>query len=584
MHFAILVAIGSFCGSLAAQQLQNPSLSVTPLSVVHTVTGLWSELALSAAKETVKAINKGSEYTLELQDVPMDTFQVLVGRRHQLGVEIDGITYNLLIGNEAEALAEARQRSAAAAAAAAQAASAAAAAAASSAASAAAAHALPGPSTANGGGGAAAAAAAGALVPAIPSSALAFALEGAASDRGGSSEAAAPLAPLQLLGGARGQRSLELPETVLMGPLELVLKQPENVGVYTPLAADVGGPVRRLVVEPGVSVRVAGLRHVALRRPVDLPRLPGQYLAEVWAQLQLGQPEEGFDQAPGIMFLASRLREAAVEAATNASLRAGGQAPPPPLLAFDVETVAPGSLRLTSAPQLPPELATEPAPRLRVRRAAGGTVELSLRQGQLSPAGGAGGAPAFNAAALARSWAWPLPHTAAASWLPYESLLRSVLAAHPFNVEAVARRGIAMRLTKSSIQGVHMIAFDMMVRSRTPRPPELEGQPYEWNEKQMEVWEAVVQVQPNEGGSSGSTSTGSSSTSSTTGSSGSGSGSSFSFVPLHVARKASYQNTLSVSRAAQLAALTGGRNESVAGRVPGDGYDTEDLGLATNAP
>lgn len=39
----------------------------------------------------------------------------------------------------------------------------------------------------------------------------------------------------------------------------------------------------------------------------------------------------------------------------------------------------------------------------------------------------------------------------------------------------------------SRVQGVHMVAFDMMVRSRTPRPPELEGQPFEWNEKPMEV-------------------------------------------------------------------------------------------------
>eukprot|EP00198_Chlamydomonas_reinhardtii_P003149 XP_001692485.1 predicted protein [Chlamydomonas reinhardtii] len=510
--------------------------------------------------------------------------QVLVGRRHQLGVEIDGITYNLLIGNEAEALEQARQRSAAAAAQA----SANAAAAAAAATSATAAQALPGPDAASGSGAAAAAAAAaGALAPALPTSALAFALEGAASSvGGGGGEAVGLLAPLQMLGGVRGRRALELPETVLMGPLELVLKQPENVGVYTPLAADVGGPVRRLLVEAGVSVRVAGLKQVALRRPVDLPRLPGQYLAEVWAQLQLGQPEEGFEAAPGIMFLASRLREAAIEAATNASLKAGRQAPPPPLLSFDIETVSPGSLRISSAPELPPELAgTEPAPRLRARRQAGGTVELSLRQGQVSPAGGAGGSAlssgAAAALALARPWAWPLPHTAAASWLPYESLLRSVLAAHPFNVEAVVKRGIAMRLTKSSIQGVHMVAFDMMVRSRTPRPPELEGQPFEWNEKPMEVWEAVVQVQPNEGASSGSSSTfGAGSSSSSTGSSSSG----YSFVPLHVARKAAYQNTLSVSRAAQLAALTGGRNESVAGRVPGDGYDTEDLGLATNAP
>lgn len=77
----------------------------------------------------------------------------------------------------------------------------------------------------------------------------------------------------------------------------------------------------------------------------------------------------------------TQLREAAIEAATNASLKAGRQAPPPPLLSFDIETVSPGSLRISSAPELPPELAgTEPAPRLRARRQAGGTVELSLRQ------------------------------------------------------------------------------------------------------------------------------------------------------------------------------------------------------------
>ena len=150
-----------------------------------------------------------------------------MGRRHQLGVEIDGITYNLLIGNEAEALEQARQRSAAAAAQA----SANAAAAAAAATSATAAQALPGPDAASGSGAAAAAAAAaGALAPALPTSALAFALEGAASSvGGGGGEAVGLLAPLQMLGGVRGRRALELPETVLMGPLELVLKQPENV-------------------------------------------------------------------------------------------------------------------------------------------------------------------------------------------------------------------------------------------------------------------------------------------------------------------------------------------------------------------
>ncbi|PNH00300.1 hypothetical protein TSOC_013886, partial [Tetrabaena socialis] len=109
-------------------------------------------------------------------------------------------------------------------------------------------------------------------------------------------------------------------------------------------------------------------------------------------------------------------------------------------------------------------------------------------------------------------------------WLPYETLLRSVLAAHPFDMEAVAQRGIGLRLVQSTIQGVHLVAFDMEVRARQERPPELEGSTMEWNENPLEVWEAVVQVQPprKDRGSGGG-------------------GGGYGFVPVSVARKASYQ-------------------------------------------
>ncbi len=40
---------------------------------------------------------------------------------------------------------------------------------------------------------------------------------------------------------------------------------------------------------------------------MDLPRLPGQYLAEVYAAIKLGQPEEGFHFAPGILYMASQV-------------------------------------------------------------------------------------------------------------------------------------------------------------------------------------------------------------------------------------------------------------------------------------
>ncbi|KXZ42057.1 hypothetical protein GPECTOR_214g439 [Gonium pectorale] len=261
-----------------------------------------------------------------------------------------------------------------------------------------------------------------------------------------------------------------------------MLSEPEPVGVYSPLAADVGGPVRRIVAEPGVTVRVSGLKRVSLRRPLDLPRLPGQYLAETYAQGLLGEPEEGFESAPGIMYLASE---------------------GPATQSKDV-----------------------------------------------------------NPAALARMWAWPMPHTDSSAWLPYETVLRSVLASHPFNMDSVIKRGIGLRLTKSTIQGVHLISFDMEVRARQPRPEELEDSPMEWNERPLEIWEAVVQVQPK--ASDG----------------GSGAGS-YVFVPLSVKRKHSYQNTMTLSRSAVLMALTGGRNTS---QAASNGYDQLDLGIAANAP
>lgn len=72
----------------------------------------------------------------------------------------------------------------------------------------------------------------------------------------------------------------------------------------------------------------------------------------------------------------------------------------------------------------------------------------------------------FNVAALTHIWAWPLPHLAMSNWVPYEAMLRSVLAAHPFVIDKVMRSGISLRLTKSTIKGVNLIAFEMEVGAR----------------------------------------------------------------------------------------------------------------------
>lgn len=46
---------------------------------------------------------------------------------------------------------------------------------------------------------------------------------------------------------------------------------------------------------------------IPCRKALDLPRLPGQYLAEVYAQAQLGTTEEGYNNAPGILYMASEV-------------------------------------------------------------------------------------------------------------------------------------------------------------------------------------------------------------------------------------------------------------------------------------
>jgi hypothetical protein len=47
-------------------------------------------------------------------------------------------------------------------------------------------------------------------------------------------------------------------------------------------------------------------------------------------------------------------------------------------------------------------------------------------------------------------------------WVPYETLLRSILAAQPLQeLQKELEKGVALRLTKSSVTGVSLIHFDM---------------------------------------------------------------------------------------------------------------------------
>ncbi len=83
---------------------------------------------------------------------------------------------------------------------------------------------------------------------------------------------------------------LPLPEVTLAGPCELVLSHPASVNLWLPHAAEVAR-ARRILLAPGVALTLSQLKSIGLRRPVELPRLPASYLAEVYATQQLGQPE-----------------------------------------------------------------------------------------------------------------------------------------------------------------------------------------------------------------------------------------------------------------------------------------------------
>lgn len=71
--------------------------------------------------------------------------------------------------------------------------------------------------------------------------------------------------------------------------------------------------------------------------------------------------------------------------------------------------------------------------------------DLPVLQGQVAQ-------PKLSMNSLTHVWAWPLPHLDMSSWLPYESMLRGLLASHPFNIKDVMKSGIPLRLTKSSIK------------------------------------------------------------------------------------------------------------------------------------
>ncbi|GAX80708.1 hypothetical protein CEUSTIGMA_g8143.t1 [Chlamydomonas eustigma] len=453
-------------------------------ALLQSITSIWEGVVSNAAMATLSSIEKSTGGNRIFETVPLNSLQVFVGRQHQLAVELDGTSYEVTLGSE-----DLQD------------------------------------------------------VPSLPSS----------KNQGGGSIGSTKT-PISSTGhdlvpqdwwSHKGHR-LALPEVTLTGPLELILPEAQSLSLFLPHSADVG-MVRRVVLTTGTTVKVSHIRAITLRRPVDLPRLPGQYLAEVYAHAKLGEPEQGFHYAPGILFMSQQLRGLASNSSDMGAL---------PLLSFDVEPVSHGALSLSSEGELVGEES-----RLKVKKLKSATIELSPRLGrQLAAAN-----QAFNLGSLTHVWAWPLPHIDMSSWLPYESVLRGILSSHPFNVANVVQGGIPLKLTKSSIKGISMMVFDMHVRSQVENTDMPEEFPLPRHETPLEIWEVMVQILEEDSSAAVSMEAKSAQASR------------FKYLPLSVRRKAVFGNTMTLSSSSMEMMFMG--NSSVP-----RGYESLDLGVARNAP
>ncbi|KAF6256957.1 hypothetical protein COO60DRAFT_1626982 [Scenedesmus sp. NREL 46B-D3] len=480
-HGLLVVPCVLLCVAVLATKGHGASLTV-----VKSINDIWGNVAMQAAEATLKAIQKQTGLTeLSLRDVPMDSFQVYIGRQHHLAIEVAGQQYELVLNNQ------------------------------------------PGHDAA---GAAGAGPAAAPKQKALPMPDL-------------TSSALAEFDPYKWQ-----RQHIELPEITLAGPVELVFSRRTDLSLFLPHSTDVPAG-RRLLLGPGAALTLRQLKGISLRKPLELPQLPKSYLAEVYAHMAIGEPDPGFENAPGMLFLAGEL----YRAATNASFGigdAGGRTKQ--LLSFEIEPAG-RSVTIVAARQP----GDGQQPRLRLKKQQDGTLEITLRDAAAAAAAAAGAQAAalpggMPPSALApRAWAWPLPLVGVSDWVSYESLLRSILAAHPLTLQQGLNQGLALRLTKSSVKGVSLIHFDMELKAPAavadvfpPADSFLPMDLIEGGQDALEVWEAVVEVKERKqkDGSSG-----------------------VQFVPLSVKRKHAYHSTLTLSPAAVAMAVGKGNASSPLG-------------------
>lgn len=129
------------------------------------------------------------------------------------------------------------------------------------------------------------------------------------------------------------KQHIMLPEITLAGPVELVFSRVTDLSLFLPHSVDVS-TARRVLIHPGAAITLRQLKGISLRKPVELPKLPRSYLAEAYAHMKLGEAEPGFENAPGMLFLASELYRQATNATLGLS-EAGGRTKQ--LLSFEIE-------------------------------------------------------------------------------------------------------------------------------------------------------------------------------------------------------------------------------------------------------
>jgi hypothetical protein len=74
--------------------------------------------------------------------------------------------------------------------------------------------------------------------------------------------------------------------------VELVFSRVTDLSLFLPHVTDVPR-ARRLLIAPGAALTLRQLRRISLRKSIELPKLPGSYLAEVYAHKKLGEAEPG---------------------------------------------------------------------------------------------------------------------------------------------------------------------------------------------------------------------------------------------------------------------------------------------------